>query len=494
MRLAGAAMGARAGPLGALTGYSLGGGVARSVGLGSYTPLGGRVVTNQIHGASRSLPMRINSASGREGDIVFSHTEFIGNVKASGTANGQTGFEVRAFELNPGLRHVFPFLSQLAQNFTLYQWLGLAFEYRPVMSDYGNANSNSLGKVIMTTNYDPTEGTFASSIEAENEGYATAAKPSMGQRHFVENSPKQLLNRMFFVRTGESKKDLLDTDIGTFQLCTEGISLGASTTSLIGELWVTYKVRLSRATLHSTVAGSNIPSSLHMSAKVCTAAADPVKNLAADANRLLSYDADIPYAYHSHMENALQAVPTVQFTGMISANELIAPGAVYLPFARDKDSNVDIVVVSRKVADDSNRIYVIFPSSISTGRYRITAHTWQNKGDQEVTDTVWDFSPGKVDFMNCVPVQASCYQPAEALISGGNVYTQRSTKGNKTQQMDEEDDIEFMIDVNAGGVSRAIAAFTYKIGSVAIAQVPKVFLHWVRVEQVNRDVFNMTPG
>ena len=74
--------------------------------------------------------------------------------------------------------------------------------------------------------------------------------------HGVETEPSQRLTRQLFVNTtltspGPSPagvKDKMLTDLGMFQLATEGIPVSKAPT-IIGELWVSYKVKLSRAAL-----------------------------------------------------------------------------------------------------------------------------------------------------------------------------------------------------------------------------------------------------
>jgi len=54
---------------------------------------------------------------------------------------------------------------------------------------------------------------------------------------------------MSYVRTGPTDRDKLFTDIGTLQVITEGLPNAGQ----VGELWVSYNVKLSRAQLYSTI-------------------------------------------------------------------------------------------------------------------------------------------------------------------------------------------------------------------------------------------------
>ena len=78
--------------------------------------------------------------------------------------------------------------------------------------------------------------------------------------HGIETHPLQRTNKMMYVRTGDSKKSATDTDLGVFQIATEGVPFGGSGAqeALVGELWVTYKVKLSRSKLFGSVLGEDI--------------------------------------------------------------------------------------------------------------------------------------------------------------------------------------------------------------------------------------------
>lgn len=223
--------------------------LAKFVGFGDYS-------SNQIAGGNESQ-ISVNR-SDASGDIYVTRTEFVRNIVVSGSAGQPTVFEVREFGLNPGLGNSFPWLSQIAQNFTLYEFEGLMFQYKPLFSEDAGQSSN-LGKVICATQYDPGAPKFRTSVEMENYDYANSGKPSCGLVHGVETSNQQQAMNMQYVRTGVSTRDLIFTDIGKFQLATEGIPLASgATTAIIGELWVAYRVKLSRAEIYQSLLGLGI--------------------------------------------------------------------------------------------------------------------------------------------------------------------------------------------------------------------------------------------
>lgn len=256
--LAGGAMGYMSGGLsgagaGLSSGWSRGADFSKFMGWGDYSS-GNQIIDG---GSSNQQQISVNQTD-LTGDIYVARTEFVQNIVVTGPAGGTSVFENRSFGLNPGLQVVFPWLAQIAQCFTLYDFEGLIFQFKPLFSEDAGT-SNSLGKVIMATEYDPAAPDFITSVQMSNYDYANSSKPSCGMYHGVETAQRQQAVNMMYVRTGTSTRDLIFTDVGKFQLATEGVPLPAGATSvIIGELWVTYRVKLSRAEIYSALLGNNI--------------------------------------------------------------------------------------------------------------------------------------------------------------------------------------------------------------------------------------------
>lgn len=234
-------------------------------GLGDYGP----VTTNSLAGGAGTISVNAGPRTST-GDISFSHTEFIQNVVVTSTAAiGNTAFQLQAFNLNPGMSSTFPFLSQIACNYSMWEVHGLMFQYKPTSGEYGSSGSNSLGKVIMATQYDSSAPVFTSSQEMENYVGASSTKPSCGMVHGIETAPRERLTNLMYVRSGASsignapvgQKDRNLTDLGLFQIATEGIynSSATVTNQVIGELWVSYRIVLTRPKLCSSILGASIP-------------------------------------------------------------------------------------------------------------------------------------------------------------------------------------------------------------------------------------------
>jgi hypothetical protein len=260
--LSGAALGSMSGGgwgaigSGAQSGWDKGAGFSRYMGWGDYEGVSSNdIMQDAGSGSQQTITVNRDNMSG---DIIVERTEFIQNIQVTAAAAGTSAFSIVSLPINPGMSSTFPFLSQLAQNYTMWEAEGIIFQYKPTSGEYGASSSNQLGKVIFATNYDPDAVPFISSVEMENYDYANSTKPSCGMLHGIETAKSQRADNMNYVRTGATTKDLVFTDIGTFYYATEGIAFGAAGTAVIGELWVTYKMRLSRAKLYGALLGNNI--------------------------------------------------------------------------------------------------------------------------------------------------------------------------------------------------------------------------------------------
>lgn len=258
--LAGAGAGYMTGGLngawgGGRSGWDQGASFSKMVGMGDYGAPVGNAIIEGAGGPPAGIT--VNASDDLTGDIYLSHKEFITQVVASSATAGASAspFQQNRFAINPGMKESFPWLSQLAQNYDLFEFQGLIYEYRPQMGEFANSNNN-LGRMMMVTQYDPDAEPFPNSIALQNYDYACSAKPSLGLIHGVETKRIQSSVNIFYTRTGDSTKDKVFTDLGVFNIATEGIPFSAPGTQILGELWVTYRVKLSRARLFQSLGSS----------------------------------------------------------------------------------------------------------------------------------------------------------------------------------------------------------------------------------------------
>jgi hypothetical protein len=211
---------------------------SKLLGMGSY-----KVNSNSIMRSSEQAPQFGNT----EGAIVIEHSEFVTDVLSNQKFTSQT------FALDPTNRITFPYLALVAQNFEQFSFQGLVFTYKPTSGSAIASTNNSLGTVILATEYDVSKDIFASKTEMEAYEFATSCVPSSGMLHPVECAPaKDILRARYINNTrlepgdyapgfGSVENNL--SNLGRTQLSVVGMQANNIT---VGELWVSYKIRLSK--------------------------------------------------------------------------------------------------------------------------------------------------------------------------------------------------------------------------------------------------------
>lgn len=240
---------------GAKAGFNSGAGFSKYMGWGDYAPVSGN---DLVVGSGSQQQIAVNQ-SDASGDIFVQHTEFVCNIDVTVPAGAtQTDFVQQKFPINPGLSRLFPFLSHVARNYILYDFQGLMLQYKPTSGEGNNSSNNAIGKVMLATQYDPDAPDFVNAVQMENFAYSNSCKPSAGAVHGVETAPGKAHMDMMYVRHADSPKDLSFTDLGNFYIATQGIPGAAGDNIHIGELWVTYNVRLSRPSIDNNLLGKSI--------------------------------------------------------------------------------------------------------------------------------------------------------------------------------------------------------------------------------------------
>ena len=185
-----------------------------------------------------------SSAGDETGDLLITKREYIGDVLSTGTISFTTPYFLT---LNPGLAATFPWLSNIAQYFEEYEFKQLIFEYKSMISA---GNQNSGGTVSTVTLYNPTSTAFTNKQALEQYDYSTSCKAEESCYSGVECDPNKRGGNTFeYIRTGTvpTGQDPKTFDMGTFQLSLSGVPTGYSAGTILGELWVNYTVRLSKA-------------------------------------------------------------------------------------------------------------------------------------------------------------------------------------------------------------------------------------------------------
>jgi len=245
MQMLGGAVGGIAGmsfgPLGAAAGAGLGAAIGN--GIGYFTGSGDYKVSMN----ACTVPGYKNSDS-----TVITHREYITDVLSGPTlAGASTAFDIQKFALQPGDASTFPWLANIAANYEEYDIHGMVFAFVATSGESVASTNTALGTVILATEYDPTKPDFVNKQAMENYHFATSAKPSVNQLHAVECAKVRTPVKQLYIRSGASTgSDIRWSDFGNFYIATVGCP-AASTT--LGELWVTYKIKLIKPRLPITV-------------------------------------------------------------------------------------------------------------------------------------------------------------------------------------------------------------------------------------------------
>jgi len=181
---------------------------------------------------SRRVAMSKPSYKYRNGRVVISHSEFIDTV----ISNGDGGFHITRYQINPGLASTFNWLSNVAGQYDRYRWIRLTFYYVPA------ASSTEKGRLSMAYSKDPTQAFPATGSQMfqivpneETNLWSPAELTSFGSKEmFVRTFGTNQLAQSTFVT------DLKTTDDGTLFVATNL----ADTSTTVGEIYCYYEVEL----------------------------------------------------------------------------------------------------------------------------------------------------------------------------------------------------------------------------------------------------------
>jgi hypothetical protein len=153
---------------------------------------------------------------------------------------------------------MFPWMSQIGQLYEEYEMLGCIFEYKTMCGTSNTADVPGLGIVIMATEYDCYDPNFANKRQMEAAEFSSSAVPYETFMHAIECNPNRNVLRNSYVVPGMVSASDADGDermsvLGNFTIATQGQQADSVA---IGELWVTYHVRLSRPILETVVSSA----------------------------------------------------------------------------------------------------------------------------------------------------------------------------------------------------------------------------------------------
>jgi len=197
-----------------------------------------------------------------------------------GPISTSVAFALQSFILNPGNSITFPWLAGIASRYEYYRFKKLSLKLVSTSANAVGSTNTALGSILLNTNYDVLDPTFASQEEMEGYGGGklhSEAAPDKNQVHHIEaNGIKGgvasgwryvLLSAATTAATQPypASSSAHDYDIGLMQAA----SVGVQAASVAGRLYVCYEVELATPKL---VPGSPLGATAHFSSIAPTTA------------------------------------------------------------------------------------------------------------------------------------------------------------------------------------------------------------------------------
>lgn len=208
----------------------------------------GMISTNNIINAGTGHdglgPIVRFSGPTETGDLLLSHTEFVSQIYAAPDSQ----FLQQHFDINVGLESTFKWLSSIAANYHEYELIQCAFTFKPTISNF-ITQSGVVGTVGMAVQYNVDEEAFSSWDVLMGDVSSVSSKLTEGMAAGIEcdatKVPGNSTNK--FVRTGglSPDKNIRNYDMAKLTFAQVNVNPDLANQA-IGELWVSYTVRLRR--------------------------------------------------------------------------------------------------------------------------------------------------------------------------------------------------------------------------------------------------------
>lgn len=228
-------------------GKAAGGALSTVLGLGDYE------VKQNLFLEGR-LPKMVNIPG--QGGTVIRFQEYLSDVYTTPNIGAPDAFNLQSYIINAANQDCFPWLSQIAGNYEQYFIEGMLFEFRSTSANALNSTNTALGSVMMATQYDVADALFASKAEMLNYEFSNSTKPSDSAVHMIECAPSQTVLNGLYTLNGNapSGTDARLYNLGRFCIATVGFQAANVN---IGELHVTYQVRLLKPKLYNALGFDN---------------------------------------------------------------------------------------------------------------------------------------------------------------------------------------------------------------------------------------------
>jgi len=233
-------------------GLYVGEGLYTGAGRYDYVPASNDLVTSGVPSSKSDMDIVPKFAVESDDGVIVSRREYVSEIYAPASSSS---FQIQNFPINPGLELTFPWLSQIACNYDEYELIQCIFTFKSTTSESSSSTNGQVGTVIMATNYNAAAANFTDKVTMMQYAFANSGRLTDSLIHGVECDPSKLSGspgnyiRNNPVVTGQ---DLKTYDHGKFQIAVANIA-SAYANSSIGELWVSYTVRLRKPKFYSAI-------------------------------------------------------------------------------------------------------------------------------------------------------------------------------------------------------------------------------------------------
>jgi hypothetical protein len=169
------------------------------------------------------------------------------------------GYTALAFKLNPGDPLTFPVGSREYTTYEQYEIVEAIWLFRSLEANSSSAVNAVMGEVILATDYDPAHSAPTSAMQALAMEGAASNRGSKSVIHYIECDPqKNPASARKYIRNGStasgsySAAEIREDDLGTTYVITNGF---ASNGGVVGELWLSTKIRLYKPIAYSMLTG-----------------------------------------------------------------------------------------------------------------------------------------------------------------------------------------------------------------------------------------------
>nr|QKV51057.1 putative capsid protein [Crucivirus sp.] len=203
----------------------------------------------------------INFAGGASsyGTHTFTKREFFKQVIAPVITLGGSGQSIQQFEVNIGLDEMFPWGSQIGNNFKKYKLVQLAFHYEPQIVENSLTGGNGqVGQLTMAWN--PDAGTFDNTTQVQLMNDETAATELATRPNYIGAELDRARggpNGFLYVRNAKLRpgQQIQDYDPGALVIGLSGFPSALSGCS-IGKLYVSYTVQCAQEQVNTSMGDS----------------------------------------------------------------------------------------------------------------------------------------------------------------------------------------------------------------------------------------------